>query len=328
MAEETPRTWDGLEIATDHPTGSAVCVRRCTAAGGREVLLLHRSHQGPDYEGDWAWTSPAGCRHPGETVYAGVLRELAEEAGLEGYPPWAVDLSGRWGLYAVDVPYDVTIELVDPEHDRFEWVSATRAFTRMLPSLVGEQQARAAAVPAVDLAFRPMTDDDLESLARWQAAPHVAEWWDPFRRRDLDAVRAHYTPRLRGDEPIRMWVVEVDGRAAGFVEDYRVRDQPDYAVKTGDPDAVGFDYAIGEPILVSRGLGTRMIWEFCRDVLHRDYPDAEHFLASPSHRNAASLRVLAKCGFTQGLWIDALGPPGEPRDTEIVCTFDVRHWLG
>ncbi len=71
-----------------------------------------------------------------------------------------------------------------------------------------------------------------------------------------------------------------------------------------------------------------MIWEFCRDVLRRDYPDAEHFLASPSHRNLASLRVLAKCGFTQGLWIDDLRRPGEPPDTEIVCTLDVRHWLG
>ncbi|MGI8578520.1 MAG: hypothetical protein ACR2KG_11565, partial [Nocardioidaceae bacterium] len=48
----------------------------------------------------------------------------------------------------------------------------------------------------------------------------------------------------------------------------------------------------------------------------------------PSHRNTRSLRVLEKCGFTQGLWIDGLSDPGERPDTEIVCTFDVRHWLG
>ncbi len=327
MSDAVARTWDGLEIATDHPTGGSVCVRRTTLAGQREVLLLHRSHHGPDFEGDWAWTSPAGCRHPGEVVYAGLLRELAEEAGLTGLLPWAVDLSGRWGIYAVDVPYDVTVDLVDPEHDRFEWLAPSRAVPRLLPSVVGQQQAKAAAVPAVRLAFRPMTEDDFAVVARWHSAPHVSAWWDP-RSRDEESVRARYTPRVRGDEPTRMWVVEVDGEAAGFLQDYRVGDHPDYAVRTQDPEAVGFDYAIAEPARVGHGLGTRMIWEFCRDVLRRDYPDAVHFLASPSHRNAPSLRVLAKCGFTQGLWIDDLGRPEEPPDTEIVCTLDVRHWLG
>ena len=51
-------------------------------------------------------------------------------------------------------------------------------------------------------------------------------------------------------------------------------------------------------------------------------------LASPSHRNTASLRVLAKCGFTRGLWIDEpAGPHGYP-DTEIVWTMDVCHHFG
>src|SRR4051812_42030350 len=127
MPEETSRTWDGLEIANDRPTGGSVCVRRTTPTGERELLLLHPSHHGPDFEGDWAWTSPAGCRQPGEPVFPGVLRELAEEAGIEGCLPWAVDLSDRWVHFAVDVPYDVSVELVDPEHDRYEWVPPERA---------------------------------------------------------------------------------------------------------------------------------------------------------------------------------------------------------
>jgi RimJ/RimL family protein N-acetyltransferase len=199
--------------------------------------------------------------------------------------------------------------------------------TRILPTSVSREQQRAFAMPVVDLGFRPMTEDDFTAVARWQSAAHVAPWWDA-RSRDEESVRTRYAARLRGEEPTRMWVVEIDGRAVGYLQDYRVRDHPDYAVKTRDPDAVGFDYVIGEGDLVNRGLGTRMIWEFCRDVLHRDYPDADHLLASPSHRNVRSLRALAKCGFTQGLWIDAVGPPGEPPDTEIVCTLDVRHWLG
>lgn len=327
MPADVSRTWDGLEIALDEPTGSTVVVRRTTPDGERQTLLLHRNARGATFEGDWAWTSPAGCRQPGEAVYPAALRELSEEAGLVGFAPWAVDLSGRWAVFAVDVGYEVTVDLVDPEHDRYEWLAPADATSRVLPPRVAREHACAVAVPVVDLSFRRMVEADFAAVARWQSAPHVARRWD-HRSRDEDSVRARYAPRLRGDDPTRMWVVEVDGVAAGFLQDYRVGDDPDYAAKAGDPRAVGFDYAIGEAHLVGRGIGTRMIWEFCRDVLRRDYPDAAHLLASPSHRNAASLRALAKCGFTQGLWIDAVGRADGPSDAEIVCTLDVAHWLG
>ncbi len=327
MSEPLPgRTWDGLEIAADEPIGSTVVVRRA-ARGGLELLTLRRAARGPLFEGDWAWTCPAGCRQPGEAVYPGALRELAEEAGIESAAPWAVDLSARWAVFALDVAEDAVIGLVDPEHDRYEWLAVAEAARRILPDSVAALHVRAANVPTAALDFRPMTEADLGSVARWRAAPHVRQWWGDAGR-DEESIRARYTPRLRGDEPTRMWVVEVDGRPAGYLQDYRVGDDPDYAVKTADPTAIGFDYLVGVPALIGRGLGTRMIWEFCRDVLRRDYPDAPHFLASPGHRNHRSRRVLAKCGFTEGRWIDLPAADGEPATTEVVCTLDVRHWFG
>jgi aminoglycoside 6'-N-acetyltransferase len=204
-------------------------------------------------------------------------------------------------------------------------VAPAVAGTRVLPSMVADQLGRACGVPAVAVGFRAMTEADLSALAQWQSEPHVARWWDA-ESRDEQSARRKYLPRIHGDDPTRMWVLEVDGRPVGFLQDYRVGDDPDYAAQTGYPDAVGFDYAIGEAGLVDRGLGTRATWEFCRDVLRRDYPAVEHFLASPSHRNVASLRVLAKCGFVAGDRIEGESA-GRP-DAEIVCTLDVRHWLG
>lgn len=327
MPAERSRTWDGVQIAADHPMGATVCVRRTLRNGRRELLALHRNAKGPDFEGDWAWTSPAGCRQPGEAVYPALLRELAEEAGLNGPAPWAVDLSDRWALFAVDVEDDVAVDLVDPEHDRFEWLTLEAARRRMLPRQVANLQAKAFGVPSVSVGFRPMAEADFAQVARWQSAPHVAQWWDA-RSRDESAVRERYLPRVRGEVPVRMWVVEIDGRAAGMLQDYPVGLYDDYAAKTQGPDAVGFDYLLGDPALVGKGLGTRLVWEFCRDVLRRDHPDSQHILASPSHRNTASRRVLAKCGFAEGLWIDVPARLGEPADTEVACTLDVGHWLG
>ena len=56
-------------------------------------------------------------------------------------------------------------------------------------------------------------------------------------------------------------------------------------------------------------------------------PAATTYFAAPDHRNAASLRMLAKAGFHEGLWFD------EPRedgtvDTVVGCTLDVRRVLG
>lgn len=297
-------------------------------------MLLHRNGAGADYEGDWAWTSPAGCRQPGESVYPAAVRELAEEAGISGRLPWAVDLSGRsggggsWAIFALDAETDTAVELVDPEHDRYEWLSAKQAMQRVRPTFVARAQIeKVSRIGSLAPTFRPMTGSDFADVARWQTAPHVREWFHGDLI-DEPSVAARFAPRLAKEVPTRMWVVELGGTAVGYLQDYRVSDHPD-AVKMQDLEAVGLDYLIGDPDLVGNGLGTRMVWEFCRDVLARDYPDAPRFIACPSHRNGRSLRVLEKCGFTQGQWIDEPAAlDRRPPDTEIVCTLDVGHWLG
>jgi len=327
MADGVRRTWDGLAIADEHPYGSSVVVRR-RRGDHLDYLLLHRNANGPDYEGDWAWTSPAGARQPGEAVYPGVLRELAEEAGLTALAPWAVDLSARWCVFAVDVEPATSIDLVDPEHDRYEWLSSEECLRRVLPPSIAEAQiSRTLTIPSMEVSFRRMAHDDLPAVVGWQQAPHARRWFhgDGIT---LEDARGRYGPRIDGAAPVRMWVVQMDGIDAGYLQDYIVGDQDDYAVRIGEPDAVGFDYVIGDPALVGRGLGTRMVWTFLRDIVATHYPAAPRFVASPDHRNVASLRALAKCGFTQGLWIDAPTPLGEPPVAEIVCTLDRRHWLG
>jgi RimJ/RimL family protein N-acetyltransferase len=123
-----------------------------------------------------------------------------------------------------------------------------------------------------------------------------------------------------------MWVVEVNGRSVGFVQDYRIGDYPEYALLAPDPEAIGIDYAIGEPAWVGRGLGVRLLWAWMLRARHR-LPDATTYFAAPDHRNAPSLRILAKAGFTQGLWFDEPRPDGSV-DTVVGCSLDVARVLG
>ena len=120
--------------------------------------------------------------------------------------------------------------------------------------------------------------------------------------------------------PTRMWVAEVNGRSVGFVQDYRIGDYPDYAVLGPDPDAIGVDYALGEE-WSGRGFGAQVLWAWMVRARHR-FPEATTYFAAPDHRNAASLRMLAKAGFTEGLWFDEPQEDGSV-DTVVGCTLDV-----
>lgn len=326
-AESSARTWDGLAVAPDPPHGSTVVVRRPCRTDGHELLVLHRAAQGPDFDGDWAWTSPAGARFPGEPVYPAALRELHEEAGLVDVDVWAVDLSGRWAVFACEVGPEARIVLHDVEHDRHEWVSSAEALTRILPREVAATQVAVLQnAPSVTIGFRPLTRADLPDMVRWQAQPHVARWWHN-ENPDVETAERNYGPAIDGDDPTRMWVVEINGRSVGSVQDYLIGDHPEYALLTAEPEAVGFDYFIGEPAWVGGGVGTRMLWTFLRDVVRPNYPQAPTYFAAPDHRNVASLRVLEKLGFTQGLWFDEPQPDGRV-DTVVSCRLDVRRIFG
>jgi aminoglycoside 6'-N-acetyltransferase len=177
--------------------------------------------------------------------------------------------------------------------------------------------------PMPVVALRPMTRGDLPHLIRWLNAEHVHRWYAVDGDPTPDWVAENYGPDIDGKTPVTFWVIEVNGRSIGFCQDYRISDQPDYALLTPDPDAIGFDYAIGEPAFVGRGIGARMAWVWLSSIPHR-YPGATACFAAPDHRNAASLRMLAKVGFEQGTWFDEPQPDGSTT-TMVGCSLDLRR---
>ncbi|HEV2377078.1 MAG TPA: GNAT family N-acetyltransferase [Streptosporangiaceae bacterium] len=155
-------------------------------------------------------------------------------------------------------------------------------------------------VPAVS--FRPLCADDLPALAGWLAQPHVATWWcEPS---GLSSVTERYLPCLDGRDPTELFVIEVEGVAAGFIQRYLYADELDSleALRaTGTPgvdSAAGIDYLIGHPNLTGRGIGPVAISGFTRLAFAR-YPEASAVIVGVSQANTASWRALEKAGFTR-----------------------------
>jgi 8-oxo-dGTP pyrophosphatase MutT (NUDIX family) len=139
------RTWDDVPRAREAPFGATVVVRR-----GDELLVLHRAHEGPDFDGDWAWTPPAGARRPDEAIDDCAARELREEAGLDLPATRLASPHDDWALYVVDAPMDAEVVL-DAEHDAYRWVSLEEAVELCRPDKVAALLRAASEVDAYEL---------------------------------------------------------------------------------------------------------------------------------------------------------------------------------
>jgi aminoglycoside 6'-N-acetyltransferase len=145
-----------------------------------------------------------------------------------------------------------------------------------------------------------MTAGDLALLHRWLQEPDTRHW---YRFDDLTeaGVLAHYGPCLDGTEPTELWIAQLDGRDAGFLQAYRLADHPEYAelcVAVGaDPDAGGIDYLLGEAGDRGHGVGSAMLRAFVEDVCfaEKGWPQV---VSGPEPANVRSWRALEKAGFT------------------------------
>ncbi len=135
-------------------------------------------------------------------------------------------------------------------------------------------------------------------LAIGLAAPHVDEWWGEDA--DLGALEARYGPGIDGDDPTECFIVERDGVPFGFVQRYRLADEPGWVESlwpTGAPlDGAGIDYLIADPGQLGRGHGTAMLAEFVGDTWQR-YPDVPALVVDVDPANRRSWRALERLGF-------------------------------
>jgi RimJ/RimL family protein N-acetyltransferase len=133
--------------------------------------------------------------------------------------------------------------------------------------------------PALDVWLRPVVEDDIAAFYDHQRDPEAA-WMVAFTREDAadrEAFWAHWQ-RLLADDAVILRTVLVDGQVAGNIVKFDTHGQPE----------VG--YWIGRQWW-GRGVATQALRAFLIDVTQRPLH------AAVARDNAASIRVLEKCGF-------------------------------
>ncbi len=146
------------------------------------------------------------------------------------------------------------------------------------------------------IGFRPLAGADLPDMQRWLAEPDVAAWW---READLalDALIGKYGPMIDGVEPVRGFVIEIDGQAIGFIQAYRLGDHLDYQRQLDvDPEAVATDLFIGEAAWRGRGWGTAVLRAFLDRIVFGEFGTWLAVIA-PEPANARAIHVYGRLGF-------------------------------
>jgi len=136
--------------------------------------------------------------------------------------------------------------------------------------------------------FRPATAHDTPLLAGWQRQPHVARWWEAS---DYEANDLEPDPR------VSLWIVELDGRPFGFMQDYDVHGWgADHHFAYLPQGSRGIDQYIGEPDMIGKGHGPKFMRQRIDALFRAGVPVIG---TDPHPDNARAIKVYSGLGFVQ-----------------------------
>lgn len=157
------------------------------------------------------------------------------------------------------------------------------------------------------VSFKKLTKEDVPLLAKWFSYSHVNRWWPTLEQ---DEGIDHFLKRIRSKDTFG-FIVYRDDKPVGYIQYYYIDPKSE---KTGKylpellPNSVGTDQFIGEPDLISKGLGTKMITLFI-EHLRKIEPQVATIIVDPDPANAAAIRCYEKVGFKKILVYDtSYGP--------------------
>lgn len=173
-----------------------------------------------------------------------------------------------------------------------------------------------------DLVIRRMRDDedDYNRMVEWRNLPHVRHWWDPDHPPlTLELAKEEYRSDTLPDAVSKACIIELQGRAIGFVQFYRWSSYPEDAHDVGIPFddlTYSLDIFIGDPSQVGRGVGTavvRLLSDYLIDELN-----ASSVSLTTDLYNYGAKRCYEKAGFRK---------IKEVLDTDTRQGERVRSWL-
>ncbi len=146
------------------------------------------------------------------------------------------------------------------------------------------------------IGFVPVRADHYPLLEQWLNAPHMQEWWG-----DPQTELSHIRDMVEGRDTTRPFLITYDGEPVGYIQYWFVGHHQneqwikDHPWLTELPaDSIGVDLSIGDPLKLSRGIGSTALAAFVRMLREQGH---DTIIIDPDPLNTRAVRAYAKAGF-------------------------------
>lgn len=152
--------------------------------------------------------------------------------------------------------------------------------------------------------FVPLDPSHFPLLLRWLRAPHVHRWYDQGLLWTMERIDKKYGTYVHGyklsrgvPKPMHAYVIYQGHLSIGYIQWYNPYDFPRNPPLVGLPIPLAtFDFMIGDPNLVGKGLGAQVLCQFFGS-LSPHAPSSPMVFVDPQGDNYAAIRCYEKVGF-------------------------------
>lgn len=148
-----------------------------------------------------------------------------------------------------------------------------------------------------NLAFAPLSEEDLPLLYTWLRKPHIREFYHQKTVPPWEEMRADYLRRLHPLWPTRCFLARAGTAAIGYIQVYRVSDYPEYAALIGESHGISLDLFIGEPEFLGKGWGRLILSQFLHDIAFPLFPEEQVCWIYHDARNRRARHASMAAGF-------------------------------
>ncbi|MGE0612288.1 MAG: GNAT family N-acetyltransferase [Hyphomicrobiales bacterium] len=169
-----------------------------------------------------------------------------------------------------------------------------------------------------EFAYAHVAPEHYGMLGAWLTRPHMREWWG-----EPEVELGYIRDMVEGRDTTRPFIFSVDDRPAGYIQYWFVGDHQNQTWIADNPwlaelpsETIGVDLSIGEPDLLSRGIGSAVLSDFTRRLVAQGY---RTIIIDPDPGNARAVRAYEKAGYRP---VPELF--GRTGDT-LIMQFDVKE---
>lgn len=162
------------------------------------------------------------------------------------------------------------------------------------------------------VSFRRLRREHLPLLYEWiTKEPRATRFWGYGQGSTYGQFVQEFTDSIKGKDPTKPYVIYYEEAPIGYIQTYQWSDYSGCEKYEELRKAAGMDVLIGANTYRNKGLGSRVLCKFLKEVIFAD-ASVQFCVTDPDIRNTAAIRAYEKTGFHKTREVDEVLDESRP----------------